>query len=81
MALTGDIQTPDLLYIVLKGLILQLISFIVLGLVTLDQMKAKQEDVVKARERQLVVCQGEARLNLTETNIRKRRKDKVKQVL
>lgn len=32
------------------------------GLVTLDEMRAKQEDVVKERERQIAIAKGEAHL-------------------
>ena len=32
------------------------------GLVTLDEMRAKQQDVVKAREKQIVINKGESRL-------------------
>lgn len=50
------------------------------GLVTLDEMKAKQEDVVKARERQLAVNQNQARLDGEEKSLKKKKKAASKQV-
>jgi len=47
-----------------------------IGLVTLDQMKSHQEEVVKARERQLAVNAAEARLKEEKTNKKKEKKAK-----
>ena len=51
------------------------------GLVSLTEMKAKQEDVVKERERQLAVKGEAARLEVEEVNRRKAEKKKQKQVI
>lgn len=52
------------------------------GLVTLDQMRARQEDVVKAREKQIVINQGECRLHEKEDGsaAEKHKTKKAKQV-
>ena len=49
------------------------------GLVTLDEMRAKQEDVIKARERQIASSQEAARLKVEE-NQKAEHKKKIKQV-
>ncbi|CAH1790905.1 unnamed protein product [Owenia fusiformis] len=46
-----------------------------IGLVTLDEMKAKQEDVIREREKQLAIDNAEARLK-TKQEKEKKRKDK-----
>ena len=51
------------------------------GLVSLTEMKAKQEDIVKERERHIAINKGEAaRLEVEEVNRRKAEKKKQKQV-
>ena len=55
--------------------------YCLIGLVTLDEMRARQEDVVKARERQLVVNQSQSRLDSDDTTRKKRKKNKIKQVI
>lgn len=47
------------------------------GLVTLDQMKAKQEDVIRKREAQLAKKDAQARL-VEEQNKERKRKEKMK---
>lgn len=45
--------------------------FLLAGLVTLTEMKAKQEDIVKERERQIVTSKtGEAHLNVEEVGVK-----------
>ena len=50
------------------------------GLVTLDEMKAKQDDVIKAREQQMATNQGAAHLDSDSDGRKRRKKRKHKQV-
>ena len=56
-----------------KQKLIQVNFFPLLGLVTLMEMRAKQEDVVKAREKQLAKKDAESRL------IEKQKQDRKKQ--
>lgn len=49
---------------------------IILGLVSLVEMRAKQETVVKARETQMVTIKGAARLEEKDGDRKKRKKKK-----
>lgn len=49
-------------------------------MVTLNEMKAKQEDVVKAREFQIVVNRGETRLTVDAVDSEARQRDRGNQV-
>lgn len=49
------------------------------GLVTLDEMRAKQEDVVKERERQIAIAKGEAHLKNASEGLTKLRQSNHKQ--
>lgn len=53
---------------------------IIIGLVTLNEMKAKQEDVVKAREFQIVVNRGETKLTVDASDSEARQRDHGNQV-
>lgn len=50
-----------------------------IGLVTLDEMRAKQEDVVKERERQIAIAKGEAHLKNASEALTRLRQSNLKQ--
>lgn len=58
----------------MKNGVLSLGLFCFSGLVTLDEMKAKQEDVIKEREKQLAMKEKAQRLEIEKKEEKKKKK-------
>ena len=65
---------------ILKAIVLHCIFGTFAGLVSLEEMRAKQDSVIKARETQLAIDEKAARLDCESDGQRKRKKKKKKQV-